>query len=139
MAPLAKQPDAARMRWIEDAVRRAESRVRRLRLTNRTALILGLIASGVATVSAAIVAKNGALGPLAWSEACWLVAGFTAITTLTSGLQTGLDLPANLVKTSSCLGRLRALELAAAVGTRPVAEISKECEEIAREYPDVLV
>jgi hypothetical protein len=138
MEPAAEHRDAVTTRWIQDAVRRTESRVRRLRATNRTAIILGLIASVVATVCAAIVAKKGELGPLAWSQACWFIAGFTAITTLTSGLQTGLDLPANLAKTSSCLGRLRALELAASVGTRPAGEISKECEAIAREYPDVL-
>ena len=139
MAPAADQRDTASIRWIQDAARRAESRVRRLRITNRIAVILGLIASFIATIFAAIVAKKGMLGPLDWAQACWVIAGFTGVTTLSSGLQTGLDIQANLAKTSSCLGRLRSLELAVCIGTRSAAEISRECEEIAREYSEILV
>jgi hypothetical protein len=135
----AQQPETASIRWIQDSARRAEARVRRLRLTNRAAVVLGLIASFIATVFAATVAKEGMLGSLDWSQACWVIAGFTGLTTLSSGLQAGLDIPANLAKMSSCLGRLRELELAASMGNRSAAEISKECEAIAREYPEILV
>jgi hypothetical protein len=139
MEPAVEQRDNASMRWIQDSARKTESRVRRLRFTHRAAVILGLVASFVATIFAAVVAKKGMLGSLDWSQACWLIAGFTGITTLSSGLQTGLDIQNNLTKMSSCLGRLKALELAASIGARSPAEISRECEEIAREYSDVLL
>jgi hypothetical protein len=139
MEPAAEARDTAGIRWIQDAARRTESRARWLRITNRTAVILGLIGSFIATIFAAIVARKGMLGPLDWAQACWIIAGFTGVTTLSSGLQTGLDIPANLGKTLSCLGRLRALELAARIGTRSAAEISRECEAIVKEYPEVLV
>jgi hypothetical protein len=139
MQPTMERTESAGIRWIQDAARRVESRVRWLRITNRTAVVLGLVASFVATVLAALVAKNGMVGPLDWAQACWVIAGFTGMTTLSSGLQTGLDMQTSLAKAASCLGRLRALELAARVGTRSAAEIAKECEELAREYPEVLV
>jgi hypothetical protein len=115
--------------------------VRRLRITNRCTVILGLIGGFISTILAAIVAKEGEVATLGldWAEACWVIAGFSGVTTLSAGLQTGLNLQANLAKTSSCLGRLRALELAASIGTRSAAEISRECQEIAREYSEVLV
>jgi hypothetical protein len=139
MTAAGEQREAPGIRWIQDAVRRTEARARWLRVTNRIAVILGLVGSFISTIFAAIVARKGMLGPLDWSQACWIIAGFTGVTTLSSGLQTGLDIPTKLGKTLSCLGRLRALELAASIGTRSAAEISGECQEIVKEYPEVLV
>jgi hypothetical protein len=139
MEAAAEPSDDARMRWIQDTTRRMESRVRGLRIIHRATVLLGLVASFIATLFATIVAKKGMLGPFDWSQACWIIAGLTGITTLSTGLQSGLDIRTNMAKSSSCLGRLRALDLAASIGTRSPSEISKECEEIAREYSDVLV
>jgi hypothetical protein len=125
-----------RLQWIQTQRARAEQRELRIRRTNERAIYVSLFAGSAATAIAgfAAAAATSPIGP--WRVTCGVVALLTFLATVSAGLQRHLDLSGNLGKLTTCLGKLRALEFAVSMGTRPVSEIDAECEEIVRQFPE---
>jgi hypothetical protein len=125
-----------RLQWIQARRERAEVQEQRYRRTNTRAIFVSILTGSAATAVAGFAAASAAAPIGSWRVTCGIVAMLTLIATVSAGLQKQLDLSGNLVKLSSCLGRLRALEYAASMGTRAVPEIDAECEDIVRQYPE---
>jgi hypothetical protein len=138
MAQTGEQQQNARLEWIQARRASAEARMARTRRSNTRVLYVSLFASTAATALAGFAAAAGAAPVASWRVTCAVVAVFTFVATVASGMQTQLDLPGNLSRLSACVGKLRALEYAAATGTRELAEIDAECQEIVREFPEFL-
>jgi hypothetical protein len=137
MQPNTKQLTDDHVQWIRENKISAERHLRRLRRINTRTIISGLLASTFATVLAGYTAASNS--PLMnWRWTCALVAIFTLCATISTGFQKQFDISGNLSKVSGCLGRLNALELTVRLGTRSREEIAKECEEIAKQYPDYI-
>jgi hypothetical protein len=123
------------VQWIKDTKQKAEKKHRSLRRSNTQTIITGLLTSTFATILAGYTAASNS--PLMnWRWTCALVAVFTLCAAIASGIQKQFDISGNLSKVTSCLGRLNAVELALRLGSRSHEEISKECEEIAVQYPE---
>jgi hypothetical protein len=123
--------------WIKECRGNAEKKLRSLKRVNTQTIITGLLTSTLATMLAGFTAASNS--PLLnWRWTCALVAVFTLLAAIATGLQKQFDFSGNISKISGCVGRLNALELAVRLGIRSKDEIAKECEEIALLYPDFI-
>ena len=128
------------MDWIRKGMKAAESHVRRLRRADTWAIIVGTAASGLAAfVAGATAVQKHPLVGLTWVTTCAVAALLSFAAALATGLHKGLGIADRLTKASACSGKLRALDLAATLGGRAPADLARECEQVAAEYPDYLV
>ncbi len=131
-----QNPDE-QVKWIIENKLKAEKRQRKLRKSNTQTIIIGLLASTLATLLAGYTAASNSPF-MNWRWTCAVVAVFTLCATITTGIQKQFDLSGNLSKISGCLGRLNALDIAVKLGIRSREEIAKECQEIAIQYSEYL-
>ncbi len=135
-------PRAAMLTRVRSSLSRAETRARRLRSQNARLIYSSLIASAVATVLAGLTAALGPLagtGPRAWSVTCGVIAVFTAMAGVLSGIHQKLSVPEQLANAVTCAGRLRALEVALTVTMRDPTEVAREYEEVTARHPDLFL
>jgi hypothetical protein len=130
------------LEWIRNALRMVEPRVRRLRGADRWSIVIGTLASTGATAVAGATAALGrpiiGAGVPGWTSTCALAAVLSLAATIATGLHKGLGVSTNLSKASACAGKLRALELAATLRRAEAADLTRECEAILTEYPELL-
>ena len=121
---------------IDAFLRRAELHARRVRGANTRAVVAALVAS---SLSAFMTGLPSALGqPLVgtWRVTCMVAAALAAIAAIATGLQAQLRYGDRLAAATDCLGRLRALEVQASLGTVPQGELAKQLADIVARYPE---
>ena len=128
--------DSQRPASIEGFRRNAELHVSRTRRANTRAVLAALLAS---SLSAFLTGLPSALGqPVVgtWRITCAIAAAFAAFAAVTTGLQAQFRFADRLAVATECLGRLRALEVRASLGTLPQDELANELAEIVARYPE---
>jgi hypothetical protein len=126
---------------IREHVTRAEAKACRLRRTNTMLIFVSTAASAVAAMLAGLTAARGPMvgqGPSGWRLTCGAVAVLSGCAGLVSGLHQQLAVTDRLTKTLDCAGKLRSLEIALTVNYRDPAEVSKDYEQVIREYQHCL-
>ncbi len=135
---------------IRSGIRKAEGEVTSLKRKNSRYIIIGLVASAVSTVIAALAASLGPViaqtltgqqgppGP-AWKLTCGVVAVCTGIATIFGGLQKQLSIAERLAKSMACAGKLHSLEFALTVNNRETPEVAKEYEMAIASYPEIIL
>jgi hypothetical protein len=126
-------------RRVSASLRKAQQHVSRLRRTNTRLLITGIASSAASTLVAGITAAQGPVvgeGTEGWRVACIVAAVFAFVSTVSSGLGQQLKTGDRLLEGRQCVGRLRALDVTIATGSREWEEIVQEYEEIAKTYPE---
>jgi hypothetical protein len=127
------------LEWIRTGLRAAESHVRRLRRADTWSIIVGTAASATAAFVAGVTAVQKQPLVSSWATTCAVAALLSLAAALATGLHKGLGISDRLTKASACSGKLRALDLAATLGGRAVPDLTRECEQVAAEYPDFLI
>lgn len=120
---------------IDASRRKAESYVAHARRANMRAVVVSLVAS---SLSAFLTGLPSAIGePLmgTWRVTCMLASLFAVIAAITTGLQAQLRYADRLASATECLGRLRALEVQASLGTLSPEELAKTLAQIVAKYP----
>lgn len=128
-------------RRIREGIDALDTRLRRLRRTNASLLITGIVASALSTLVTAVTAAQGPVvgtGTEGWRLACSVGAVFSFGTTVSIGVNQRLKIDERLAETTQCVGRLRALEVAMATGSRAWEDIADEYAEIVAAYPDLI-
>jgi hypothetical protein len=126
---------------IRNSLRTVEQRAARLRRTHSTLLLTSMFSSALATLIAGVTAARGPVvgtGIPGWRLACGLAAVFGFVTTVSAGLSQQLRLGDQLSTHAQLLGRLRFLDVAVALGTRSLEDVSAEYAEIVKEAPEIL-
>lgn len=127
------------LEWIRAGLRAAEAHVRRLRRADTWAIVVGTAASAAAAFIAGITAvEQRPVVAATWTATCALAALLSLAAALATGLHKGLAISDRLTKASACTGKLRALDLAATLGGRAPPDLTRECQQVAAEYPDFL-
>ena len=123
---------------VTQALDGLSERLRRLRRTNTTLVVSGVLTSGLATLITGVTAATGPLlleGIPGWRLACALGAVFSFGATVSVGLAQSLKVSERLAETRECSGRLRALEVALTTGSRPWRDVAMEYKQILKTYP----
>lgn len=101
--------------------------------------ILVIVTSALTAFLTAVTAVEGPVvvpGLLDWQGACSMGAILSTITTIASGISQQMNIGKKLIEGSQCVGRLRALDLAAATNSRDAKEITGEYVEILAAFPE---
>jgi hypothetical protein len=119
---------------------RAAASSGRLRRTNTSLILANIVSSALTTL---VTGATAAAGPLVgsgiegWRLACSVGAGLALVSTITAGVVQQTRISDRLSENSQCLGRLRAIETALALNTRPLDQLAIELQEILKTYPNV--
>ena len=141
MSPTSEQQDAILHR-IRDGLGRAEARVATLRRRNSHFIVVNLVCGALGTIVAGLAAAAGpavGTGPHAWKLTCAAVAVLTASSTFFSGLNQQLGIPDRLAKATTCVARLRALEMEITVTRRELMEVTRQYEDVVANYQEFLL
>ena len=126
----------AQLPALDASRHKAELHVRRARRANTRAIAAALIASAL---SAFLTGLPSALGnPImgTWRITCMVGAALSAIAAITTGLQAQLRYADQLAAATDCLGRLRALEVLASLGSLSPDELARRLSDIVSRYPE---
>lgn len=126
---------------ISSGIEQVNARMRKLRRANNGLLAGGIFTSAASTFITGITAAQGPVigtGTPGWRLACTVGAIFSFVATVAVGLNQRLKIGEKLVEDRECAGRLRALEIALATGSRDRDEIIKEYQELIRAYPELV-
>ncbi len=126
---------------VKASLRAAENHTASLRTTNTRLLVAGIVSSTLTTLIAGGTAVTGSavnLPDQGWRIACIVAASLAFISAVSTGLTQQLRLGDRASQGNQCVGRLRALDVAITLGNHSWDEITKEYEEIARTYPDLI-
>jgi hypothetical protein len=126
---------------IRDSLRKAETYTLRLRRTYTRLVVGGLFSSSATVLVAGGTSVQGPLvgsGVEGWRLACIVAALLSLISTICVGLGHQLKLGERVPQGQLCIGQLRALDLALAIGSRKLDEIMKEYEEVVKAFPEVM-
>lgn len=141
MSPTSEQKDAMLNR-IRDGLGRSEARATILRQRSSRFIIVNLVCGALGTIVAGLAAAAGpaiGTGPHAWKLTCAAVAVLTACSTLFSGLNQQLAMPDRLAKATTCVARLRALEMEITVTHRDLMEVTRQYEDVVANYQEFLL
>jgi len=125
------------LRRLRASLRAAEGHLHHLRREDAGLVYSSLAASSLGTIVAGLAAALGPTlgkGPPAWKVTCAAVALLTACATILSGIHKQQAVPVGLGKASSCVLKLRALEMGVTLGSRDVAQVAKEYQELSVNY-----
>lgn len=126
---------------IKASLRKAEGIVSGYQKNNTRLLITTIVSSAGATMVAGITA---AVGPIAgggtegWRVACIIAAIFGLVSTVSTGLTQQLKISDRLLEGRQGLSKLRHLDVVITTGSLDWAEIAREYEGIAQEYPELI-
>jgi len=126
---------------VKASLRKAEGIVAAHRKNNNFMVITTIISSAGATMIAGITAAVGqsaSIGIEGWKTACIIAAVFGLISTVSNGLTQQLKISDRLLEGRQGLGKLRHLDVVITTGRLSWEEITKEYEEIAQVYPDLI-
>jgi hypothetical protein len=129
-------PDTIQIPAIDASRRRAEAQLSLARRANTRAVLVALLASSLSAFAAGMPAALGQPMVGTWRFTCMIAAAFAAIAAVTTGLQAQLRYADRLAAATECVGRLRALEVQASVGTLSREELAREVSEIVARYPE---
>jgi hypothetical protein len=116
-----------------------EKLAKRLHRTNAGLLIAGVVSSASSTLVAGVTAAGGPVvgsGTPGWRLACTIAAVLSFGATVAIGVNQRLKIGERLAESRHCAGRLRAMEIAMATGSRDWHNIAEEYEELMTAYPD---
>ena len=126
---------------IQESVRKASAQQARLRRLSTRATILNILLSSLSTLvagQAALLGRPmGGEGDAAWRLVCALAAGLALGATVVASLQMQLVKPELLTEVSTCLARLRALQIDTLATDYDVAEARTRYSQILTEFPRV--
>jgi hypothetical protein len=125
---------------VQASLRQAENYTAGLGKTYTRLTIGGLASSAVSTLVAGGVALQGSafgLGASGWQLFCGIAAALGFVSTICMGIVQQLRLGERLPLGQSCVGRLRALNMALTVGSRDWGEIAKEYEAVIKESAEI--
>ena len=140
MSSISQERDAMLER-IRDGLRTAEARVQNLRRRSSQFILVNLVCGALGTVVAGLAAAAGPVagtGPHAWKLTCATVAVLTASSTLFSGLNQQLAIPDRVAKATTCVARLRALEMEITVTNRDLADVTRQYEDVVASYQEFM-
>ena len=126
---------------IKSSLKKAEGVVTKQKRANSGTLITSFTFSAFATLVAGVTSAAGPVigsGIEAWRAACILAAVLSFASTIITGVSQQLKLNDKLLEASQCVAKLRALNVGITVGSRPWEDATKEYEEIARTYPQLI-
>jgi hypothetical protein len=126
---------------VRDSLRTAENRAQGLQRRSSWFILVNLVCGALGTVVAGLAAATGpaaGTGSHAWKVTCGAVAVLTACATLFSGLNHQLAIPDRLAKATTCVARLRALEMEITVTHRDLAEITRQYEDVVAGYQEFM-
>jgi len=104
-------------------------------------LITSFSFSAIATLVAGITSAAGPVigsGIEGWRAACIAAAVLSFASTLITGISQQLRLGDRLLEGSQCAAKLKALDIGITVGSRPWEDVTREYEEIAISYPELM-
>ncbi len=133
---------SALLEQIREGIRKSDQQSKDLKKKNSRYLVVSIVAGAMSTV---IAASAAALGPVlaggapAWKATCAVIALFTGVATVFTGMQKQLSIAERLAKAIACSGKLHSLEFAITVNNRETSEVAKEYETALSSYPDVLL
>jgi len=140
MSPSAEQRDAMLER-IRAGLCTGEVRVQNLRRRSSRFILVNLVCGALGTIVAGMAAAAGPVagtGPHAWKLTCAAVAVLTASSTFFSGLNQQLAIPEHLAKATTCVARLRALEMEMTEMNRDLAEVTRQYEDVVASYEEFM-
>lgn len=120
---------------------RVEGKVSKYRSQYNRILTISLVSSGAATLVAGITSAAGEaaeIGIEGWRLACIIAAVFGFVSTISSGVIQQRNLNDRLSDGKECLSRLRYLNTVIVTGSRELSEISREYEELAVKYSELI-
>jgi hypothetical protein len=126
---------------VKASLQKAEGIVSGRRKANTSLLVTGMTTSAASTLVAGITAAQGPLigsGIEGWRVSCIIAAVFACAATISTGLSQQLKINDRITEGTQCVGKLKSLDVAITTGSRSLAEISKEYEEIAKTYPEFI-
>lgn len=106
----------------------------RLTFTSITFSAATTLVAGITTVTGPLVGE----GIAGWRLACAVAALFAFIATIAGGLLQQSKYEERLARGDQCIGRLKALNVAASTGRKSWDEIGAEFEDLARNYPEYI-
>ena len=125
---------------IRADLRRIEARSRELDRLDFRLVASSLAATALATVLAGLTAAAGPLageGPPAWRLTCGAIAVITALSGALTGAHQRFRVPERRAQALTCLGRLRALELALGISRRDPTDVAREYQEVLAQHPEL--
>jgi len=140
MNPISEEREAMLGR-IRDGLRTAEGRVQNLRSRSSRFILVNLVCGALGTIVAGLAAAAGPVagsGPHAWKLTCAAVAVLTASSTFFSGLNQQLAIPDHLAKATTCMARLRALEMEMTEMNRDLADVARQYEDVVASYDEFM-
>jgi len=135
------QDHQALAQTVKASLRKAEKIVFGLRHTHTRLLIAGIVSSAATTLVAGITAAQGPIvgdGTEGWRIACIVAAIFAFASTVCIGLNQQLKISDRLLTGTQCVGRLKSLDVGISISSRAWEEVTKEYEEIAKTYPELI-
>jgi hypothetical protein len=126
---------------VQTSLHKAERQVSRLRKTTTRLLVTSILSSAATTLVTGITAAAGPIvgeGIPGWRLACTVGAVLAFLATVCVGLNEQLRMGDRVSRGQQGVGRLRALDLALATGTRNEEHLLQEYEQVLREWSDLV-
>lgn len=126
---------------VKSSLRKAEGIVSGYLKTNTRLQITIIVSSAASTLVAGAAA---AIGPVAdigaegWRTACIVAAIFGFVSTVGTGLSQQLKISDRLSDGKQGVGKLRYLDVVIKTGSKNWEEITKEYEDVAKAYPELI-
>jgi hypothetical protein len=126
---------------VKASLRKAGAIVSGYRKKKNRLLTTTMVSSTAVTLVAGITAAIGPVtgtGAEGWRMACIIAAIFGFVSTVSTGLSEQLKISDRLSEGRQGVGKLRYLDVVITTGNKSWEEITKEYEEIAKAYPDLI-
>jgi hypothetical protein len=121
---------------IDRSRQKAELQVSQARRANSRVVVVALAASSLSALLTGVPSALGEPVVGTWRVTCMVASAFAALAAITTGLQAQLRYAERLATATDCLGRLRALEVQASLGTLSQEDLAKSYAELVARYPE---
>ena len=135
------EPNKQLVERIQASLQAAEGAVAVYQKRHNRLMGTTIVSSAVSTLVAGVTAATGQaaqIGTQGWRTACIIAAIFGFISTVSTGFVQQLKTSERLAEGKQCLGQLKSLEVLIATAGKSRDEITREYQEIVRNYPDLL-
>lgn len=125
---------------VKDNLQEAQKHIVGLRKTNTWLMLTGIVSGAATTLVAGGTAAVGPVvreGAAGWRIACIIAAVFAFASTICTALSEQLKIGEKLLQSTQYVGRLKALDVAIATGSKSWEEITQEYSEIVQIYPEL--
>ncbi|MGB3292528.1 MAG: hypothetical protein WBB01_05955 [Phormidesmis sp.] len=113
--------------------------VNRVDRLNTALFFTSILSAATTTMITTLAATQGPIigtGAPGWKLSCSIAAAFGLLATLAEGFKVRTN--DQMTRSRLCIERLKLLDMSIRYSQRPVAEIDREFDEIARIYPEAL-